>query len=303
MPETPKPQVTTQERRVLTKSLGIDSADDAATVEDLRADVSAEADETFRWVRRAVRQDLTGELDADLLDRAISEFEARMEEMSAVREAGVPDGEAAADELYRELVEPAWEAYDHLADVGFFESLEVNLPAFTEEAIDTTAGQLVASDALLESLSAAGFDNHEQTVLLSNVVNNKTRLSRWVPTRDIPEGVEFDVEYIPPLHQRSMGGALLWVDALDDHLWQKEILVTEEILDDAFWYTKAVVAGLYAMLRGARSIAAGDDDLSDTETTAALIGGSAIAIVNQEELMKDVFWINEEDRDPSPARQ
>jgi len=302
MPETPKPQVTTQERRVLTESLGIDDADDAVTVSDLSADVSAEADETFR-VRQAVRGDLTGELDADLLDRAISELEARMEDVSAVREAGVPGGEAEAEELYRELVEPAWEVYDHLADVGFFESLEANLPAFTEEAIDTTAGQLVASEALLESLSAAGFDDHEQTVLLLNVVNNKTRLSRWVPTRDIPEGVEFDVEYIPPLHQRSMGGALLWVNALDDHLWQKEILVTEEILDDAFWYAKAIVAGLYAIMRGARAVANGDDDLTDAETTAALIGGSAIAIVNQEEMMKDVFWINEDDRAPSPARQ
>ncbi len=302
MPETPKPQVTTRERRELSESLGIDDAGEAATVSDLGDAVDAETGETFRSVRRAVREDLSGELDADLLDRAIGETEARMENVSELREAGVPDGETEAEELYRELIEPAWELYDHLADVGFFESLEANLPAFTEEAIETTAEQLVASEALMESLSTLGFDDHERTVLLLNVVNNKTRLSRWVPTRDIPEGVEFDVEYIPPLHQRSMGGALLWVNALDDHLWQKEILVTEEILDDSFWYTKATLAGLYAFMRGVRAIADEDDDLSDAETTAALIGGSAVAIVNQEEMMKDVFWINEDDRAPSPAR-
>ena len=300
MPETPKPQVTTQERRVLTESLGLNE-DGTATVGDLRGDVEADADESFQSVGRAVREDLTGELDAERIEDAIDDLAERMERLSAVRAAGVPDGETEAAELYRELIQPAWDVYDHLADVGFFESLDANMPAFTEEAIRTTAGQFVASESLMESLSENGFDDHERTVLVSNVVNNKTRLSRWVPTSDIPDGVEFDVEYVPPLHQRSMGGALLWVNALDDHLWQKEILVTEAILDDAFWYTKAILAGLYAMMLGARAVAGGGD-LDDAETTAALVGGSALAIVNQEEMMKDVFWINEDDRAPSPAR-
>lgn len=303
MPETPKPQVTERERRVLTESLGMSDADRTLTIPELRDGVDAEADATFQSVGPAVRGDLTGDLDSDLIDDALAEMESRMERLSEVREVGVPGGETEADELYREFIAPAWEVYDHLAEVGFFESLEANLPAFTEEAIDTTANQLVTAETLVEALSDIGFDDHEQTVLLSNVVNNKTRLSRWVPTSDIPEGVEFDVEYVPPLHQRSMGGALLWVNALDDHLWRKEILVTEEILDDAFWYTKAILGGLHMMLRGVRAIAAEDDDLTDAETTAALVGGSAVAIVNQEEMMKDVFWINEDDRAPSPARQ
>jgi len=302
MPETPKPQVTERERRALTESLGVSDADGTLTVPDLRGGVDSEADATFRSIGRAVRADLTGDLDSALIDDALAEMETRMGRLAEVREAGVPGGDTEAEDLYRDLIAPAWEVYDHLAEVGFFESLEANLPAFTEEAIDTTANQLVTAGTLVEALSENGFDDHEQTVLLSNVVNNKTRLSRWVPTSDIPEGVEFDVEYVPPLHQRSMGGALLWVNALDHHLWQKEILVTDEILDDAFWYTKAILGGLYMMLRGVRAIAA-DDDLTDAETTAALIGGSAVAIVNQEEMMKDVFWINEEDRAPSPARQ
>lgn len=277
-------------------------ADRSLTIPDLRDGVTAEADVTFQSVGRAVRGDLTGDLDSELIDDALAEMETQMEQLSEVRDAGVPGGDAEAEELYRELIAPAWEVYDHLAEVGFFESLGENLPAFTEEAIDTTANQLVTAETVVDALSENGFDDHEQTVLLSNVANNKTRLSRWVPTSDIPEGVEFDVEYVPPLHQRSMGGALLWVNALDHHLWQKEILVTDEILDDAFWYTKAILGGLYMMLRGARAIAA-EDGLTDAETTAALVGGSAVAIVNQEELMKDVFWINEDDRAPSPARQ
>lgn len=303
MPDTPKPQVTAQDRRVLTESLGVGSSDETLTIPELREGVDPEADATFQTVSRSVRENLTGDLDSQLLDDALAEMEDRMERLSEVRDVGVPSGDMDADEVYRELIEPAWEAYDHLAEVGFFQSLEENLPAFTEEAIETTTNQLVTAETLTETLSENGFDDHEKTVLLLNVVTNKTRLSRWVPTSDIPEGVEFDVEYIPPLHQRSMGGALLWINALDQHLWQKEVLVTEEILDDAFWYTKAMLGGLYLMMRGARAIASDDNELTDAETTAALIGGSAVAIVNQEEMMKDVYWINEEDRAESPARQ
>ncbi len=302
MPETPKPGVTPEERRVLTESLGVRDAGERATLSDLRGDVETETDATFASVGQAVREDLTGDLDTDRIERAIEKLENRLETLDEVRDVGVPDGETEAEEVYRELIAPAWEVYDHLAAVDFFESVEANLPAFTGEAIETTAAELATADALTGELSEFGFDDHEQTVLLSNVVNNKTRLSRWVPTSDIPGSVEFDVEYVPPLHQRSMGGALLWVNALDHHLWQKEILVTEEILDDAFWYTKAILGGLYMMLRGVRAIAAENDELTDAEVTAALVGGSAVAIVNQEELMKDVFWINEEDRAPSPAR-
>jgi len=303
MPDTHRPQVTPQERDVLTEALGVETVGgESVTITDIREALDEETDERFQSVGPAVRADLTGSLDADLLDRAIEEMEARMERISEVRDVGVPEGEAEAEELYRELVEPAWEVYDHLADIGFFESLDGNMPKFTEETIDTTTQQLAQADAVTETLSAAGFDDHEQTVLFLNIANNKTRLSRWVPTSDIPEGVEFDVEYVPPLHQRSMGGALLWVNALDDHLWRKEILVTEEILDDAFWYTKAIVAGLYTLTRGVRAFADENTELSGAEATAALIGGSAMLIVNQEELMKDVFWINEADRAPTPAR-
>lgn len=105
-------------------------------------------------------------------------------------------------------------------------------------------------NGLTETLSVRGFDDHEQTVLLMDVANDKTKLSRWVPTSDIPEGVE----YVPPLHQRSMGGALLWMDAPDDHLRRKETLVTDEILDDAFWYAKATMVGLYTVTRGVLAV-------------------------------------------------
>jgi hypothetical protein len=91
--------------------------------------------------------------------------------------------------------------------------------------------------------------------------------------------------------------------ALDDHLWKKEVLITEQILDDAHWRSKAMVAGLDVMLHAARSVAQdGEGELTDAQVTAGLIAGSAVCIVNQEELMKEAFWITEEKRKPSEAR-
>ncbi|WP_228546109.1 hypothetical protein [Halegenticoccus tardaugens] len=230
-------------------------------------------------------------------------MEARIERLPAVRETGIPAGENEPERLYRKLLPPAWEIYHHLSAVGFFANAEENLPAFTPETIERTAHQFICAETLMTALSNYGFTDRQQTALVMDVVTNNTRLSRWVPTKDIPEGVEFDVEYVPPIHQRAMGGALLWINALDRHLWQKEILITDRILDDAFWHAKSMLAGLYVMTRAVRAIAASDDDeLTDAQTTAALTAGAAILIVNQEELMKSTFWITEDKRAPSRVR-
>lgn len=300
-----RPSVSTEERQALADNLSVSEFADteSLTLTTLRDGIETETDAGFVSMSQAVRDDLTDTLDTDRIDASLDEMETQLERLPGVRDVGIPDGKEQATEVYRERIAPAWEVYDHLVDVGFFESLESNLPAFTPDHIEQTAHELIGATPLREALAGCGFDEHEQLVLLLNVVNNETRLSRWVPTRDIPEGVEFNVENVPPLHQRSMGGALLWIKALDHHLWQNEILITEDILDDAFWYTKAMLGGLYLMARGARAIATGDgSELTDAQAMVALSGGSAVLIVNQEEMMKDVFWITEENRAPTPAR-
>lgn len=305
MGETQKPEVTARERRELAARLGVDESrtEESPTLSDLKRVIETETDPEFVSIGEAIRGDLTGKLDAELIERNLEAFEERIERFDEVREAGIPDGETAAEELYREVIAPAFAVYDHLEAVGFFESIEENLPAFTEEHIDSTAHELLQADPLTDALTAVGFDEHEQTALMMNVVNNDTRLSRWTPTSDIPDGVEFNVDYVPPLHMRAMGGSLLWMKALDDHLWKKKVLITEDILDDAHWRSKAMLAGLDVMIRAAHAVAVGDEDeLTDAQVTAGLIAGSAVCIVNQEELMKEAFWITEEKRKPSEAR-
>jgi hypothetical protein len=305
MGESEKPQVTARERRELASRLGIEESEteESPTLSDIRRAVEAETDPEFASMGEAIRSDLTGKLDTELIERKLAEFEAQIERFDEVREVGIPGGETEADEVYREVIAPAFEIYDHLEEIGFFHSVEENLPAFTEEHIDSTAHELLQADPLTDALTDCGFDEHEQVALMMNVVNNDTRLSRWTPTRDIPDEVEFNVDYVPPLHMRAMGGALLWMRALDDHLWKKEVLITEEILDDAHWRSKAMLAGIDVMLHATRSLARDEDaELTDAQVTAGLIAGSAVCIVNQEELMKEAFWITEEKRKPSEAR-
>jgi hypothetical protein len=306
MGETERPEVTARERRELAERLGVDESatDESPTLSDLKRAIDTETDPEFASIGEAIRSDLTGKLDVELIERNLEAFEARIERFDEVREVGIPGGDREADEVYREVIAPAFEIYDHLEEVGFFHSVEENLPAFTEEHIDRTAHELLRADPLTDALTAVGFDEHEQTALMMNVVNNDTRLSRWTPTREIPDEVEFNVDYVPPLHMRAMGGALLWMKALDDHLWKKKVLITEQILDDAHWRSKAMLAGIDVMLRATRAVARdeADDELTDAQVTAGLIAGSAVCIVNQEELMKEAFWITEEKRKPSEVR-
>ena len=303
MSNVTRPQTTAEDHARLAENLGISepSTGDRLTLDELRRTIDAETDPEFASMGEAIRSDLTARLDGDLLEEELANLAAQIDRLSEVREAGIPEGDGEPEELYRELVEPGWRVYDHLEEVGFFESVEANLPAFTPEHVEHTAHELVQAEPLTEALDECGFDDHEQTVLVMNVVNNNTRLSRWTPTREIPDGVEFNTEFVPPLHQRAMGGVLLWVKNLDVHLWQKRILITDEILDDGYWDVKAMLGGLYLMVQAARDIAT-DGSLTDAQLTAALTAGAAIMITNQEEIVKDMFWITEEMRAPSTLR-
>lgn len=299
------PQVTPEEQRQLAKTLGIDEdvGEESMTLEEMSDAVEASADPEFASLGEAMRSDLEGKLDADLLERELRNIAEWIERLPEVRAEGIPDGDREPEELYREVAAPGWRVYDHLLEVGFFESVDVNSPRFTSDHIKDTARTLIESDDLTGELTDAGFDDREQTALVMSVTNNDTRLARWVPTTDIPEGVEFNVEDVPPLHQRAMGGALLWIKTLDVHLWQKQVLITEEILDDAYWDVKAMLGGLYLMTRAALEVAEEEEEsLTDNQLTAALSAGAAIAIINQEEICRDAYRITDEMRAPSEAR-
>jgi hypothetical protein len=282
-------------RREFLKTLGIGGAIVAGefTLSEIRDEVTEEPTAELSAMGRAIRTDLEGQLDADLLGTELEHLAGQVEGLSAVREAGIPTADST---MYQELAEPAWRVNDHLLATGWYENLETHLPAFTADHIGESTREVVRTEPLTAPLSELGFTDEEVTTLVGNVATNKVRLARWAPTKELPAAeVEFDLENVPPLHHRAAEGSLLWIDDLDLHLWQKEILITEEILDRSIWHVKKMLGGFYLMATVAADLAAGGD-LSDSQLTAALTAATATMILGQEDLTNDVYRLTDEMR-------
>ncbi|RKD94838.1 hypothetical protein [Halopiger aswanensis] len=301
---TTAPNATVADRRDLAETLGVDDTGDGdgeLTWGRLAGAIEPTTEPAFASRGEAIRAALDGKLDPDLIERERERLVEAIDRLPDVREVGIPDG---TDGPYTEIAEPGWRLYDHLLEVGFFESLEEHALRFEPEYITATTRELVRTESLGAALGEAGFDEDEKIALLTAVANNDERLSRWVPSNQIPEGVEYDTSNVPPLHRRAMGGALLWIDGLDRHLWQYEPLVTDEILDDAVRHVKGMLGGIYVTATAALDLADDETDaFTDEGLVAAFTAGAAIQIVEQEDVLHDVFYITDEMRAPSELRE
>ncbi|WP_321111741.1 hypothetical protein [Halorussus salinisoli] len=292
------PDVDERDRRNFLKILGVTGSVGAASelsLSDLRGAVGEESADELATYGERIRTDLAGGLDAGLLTEAVVGIESSIAELPELRAAGFPAERGTA---YHEVAAPAWEAYDHLAEVGFFSAAERHLPEFSPDHVRATAAELIRAEPLTAALAEAGFDGRERTALVVDVVNENERLAQWVSTAKLPADPEsYDPADVAPLHQRALGGALLWIDELDQHLWQREAILTEAMLDRGIWDVKAMLGGIHLFVSAARDLA-GPEELADSQLTAALAGGSAIAIRGQEDVADDLFRITDAERAP-----
>lgn len=285
------------DRRAFLRALGVGGAAAAGgvTFDELRAAVDAERSGSFAAMGESIRSDLSGRLDPSLLGDELSNVAAGIERLPALAAAGTLD---EPGDVYHELAAPAWTVYDHLAATGFFGSAEENLPRFSEEHVAASARRIVHARAVEAALSDAGFGDEEMVALVSNVVTNAGRLSSWVPTSDLPrDATGFDPAHVAPLHQRAIGGALLWIDELDQHLWQRRRLITDEMVAAGLDDVKVMLGGTYLVARAAHDVA-GPNELSDGALAATLTAGAALAIVGQEDVAADLFRITDGMRAP-----
>ncbi|WP_276299222.1 twin-arginine translocation signal domain-containing protein [Halorussus lipolyticus] len=298
-------RLSDDERRDFLKVLGVTGAAatggaalEDVTLSDLREAVTVESTGEFARRGEAIRNGLTGELNAELVGAEMAGVADAIDRLPEVRTAGIPE---RGEELYAELTGAAWAIDDHLAEVGFYASTEANLPRFGSSHIEAMARHLVRAEALETALSEVGFDAREQTEAVANVVRQSDHLAMWQPTwgyEDVEGGDEFEVEpeYVPPLHRRAAAGALLWIDGLDKHLRQKQVLITDQMLDDGIADVRAMLGGFYLLSDAASRLATGD--IADEELTALVSGSTAMLIASQTDLQYDLVRITDEMRAP-----
>ncbi|WP_435179082.1 twin-arginine translocation signal domain-containing protein [Halorussus sp. AFM4] len=306
--------ISDEQRREFLKALGVGGAVAAggATLDDVREAVGTGASDELASVGEAIRSDLAGELDADLLASGHEDVAAAASGLTAVPDRGLPGMDEGPREEFAAVAEAARPVYDHLAEVGFFESTTERLPEFTPSYIEDSVRRFVVSEGLAGSLSDLGFDQAELVDLLATTVAHRERIGdrHWVSTDELPrEQMEF-AEYVPPMTRAAAGGVLLWLEDLDEHVWTNAVLITDDILADATWDARAMAAGFDLMVDGARRVAESEaqgaaasraegprgEATSDDELAGLLSSGFALQAIAQNLLPEDAYWIDEEAR-------
>ncbi|OIB58088.1 hypothetical protein [Natrialba sp. SSL1] len=297
--------VTDMNRQRFQEALGLPTTDAPSLPALTENNVGAQpkATEQFATMGQAIRENLSEPLDEKLIATELTGITAAFNRLPDLRTSGIP---ARGETPYEELTPSAWRLTEHLEEVGFFASAEETLPAFTPEHITTATRQLLTQDDLTETLADLGFTDDEQVALITNIITAREQLSWWERTIEYPpvesqeeheEGVVYDT--VPPLHERAMAGSLLWIDGLDWWLWQQEVLITDEMIDNALWDIKSMLAGIYLLGKATLGLAKGT--IADEDVATVTTASTAMMIIGQEYLAEDIAWIDDQMRKPRAA--
>lgn len=294
--------VPDSDRRELLKVLGLAGgvAAGSATLAEVREHLAAGTASELAPVGRRIRRDLRARLDVGLLTARQTAFATAASSLPAVAAAGLPEGRPRED--FQPLVDAGRPAYDHLVEVGFFASTTTHLPEFTPSFLERSVEAFVGSAALSAPLADVGLAGEQGIDLLSTVVANAAQINdyHWVATDEIPrDRIEIGA-HVPPMTRAAMGGALLWLGDLDAHLWERQRILTREVLEAAVWHAHSLAAGFTLVTEGARVVGDAPDapSLSDGELGALLSTGFAIQAIAQHLLPRDAYWVTEGDRAP-----
>lgn len=293
--------VTNEERREFLKALGVAGALGAGgiTLNEVREEMaSIPSDSGLTSVGAGIRADLTGELDAGLLTSGATAFADAAKGLPVAVDRGLPS-ESVRNE-FGAVAAAGQPVYAHLTETDFFEVTTEHLPTFTPDFLQTTVQSFVGSAVLAEPVSRIGLTGTAATDMIATVIANSDRITdyHWVASESVSREELEDIAYIPPMTQGAAGGALLWLDDLDQYLWQAEVLLTDDILSDAVWHSQSMAAGFALMNKAATAVATDDDELTDEQLGAVLVTGVAVQTIAQTLLPTDVYWVTNEMRAP-----
>lgn len=284
--------VTDAQRRRFLKLLGVGTAGAVGiTLSDVTV-AAEDIDDSFAEVGEAIRADVADDLDGELIAEGQSELANAATELPTVPAKGHPD-EVRDD--YSSVAAPGWEVYEHLVESDFFLKATNYLPDYDVDFVESTLEGFVNSDHFMSSLAEVGLSDDEGIDLLATVVDRAETLSEyhWVGHEEIRRHNYEAGPSIGTMTQLSSGGALLWIDDIDLHLYQQQILITDEILADAAWHAHCMATGFYLMSETARVMADESEDATDAELGTAVSLAFAVQSISQYLLAEDVYWITQ----------
>jgi len=293
--------IDNEQRREFLKALGVAGTVTATgmTLDGVREAMStagaAEQAGVLAESGATIRSETVGSLDSELLATQSEALAAEAATLPSVAERGFPS-EPRDD--FGAVAAAGRPVYDHLEETGFFEVSSEALPEFTPEYLTSAVETFVASSTLAEPLEALGLTDGAGADLVSTVVTNAADLEdfNWVATEEFSHETLEEVAAVPPVTMAASGGALLWLEDLDDHIWRRQVILTDEILNDAVWHGQSMAAGFYLLTKAAEA-ATVDSALSDAELAALASTGVAVQEIAQSLLPTDVYWVTEEMRD------
>lgn len=294
--------VTDEDRREFLKVVGATGlvAAGGVTLTEVQEQAAPAATEELAPIGQAIQEDMVGTIDAGSIAAQQAELAAAASELPVTLERGLPGEAEGVREEFSPLAEAGQPVYEHLRDVEFYASAAEHLPEFNLETLGAAMETFVASDQLVGIVEEFGFEGEQGVDLLATVIGNAQELQNyhWVATSELPGEANSLGDAFPSAPQAAAGGALLWMDDIDLHLYQKAPLLTEEIHSDAVWHAESMAAGFHLMAEGAKVIGAGSGSFSDSELGALLTTSFAVQATSQGLLPQDVYWITEQMRAP-----
>lgn len=190
---------------------------------------------------------------------------------------------------YRELAEAGVDIVSHLVAAGIFEAIDDTLPPFDPDFLDAC---LVHA---LQSSEASVFETAGTESDLSEYVDDCV-----AATEEVEQNVRWEPEKsdkVSPMTTRgATEGVVDWLDDLGRHLWMSEVLLSDEMLDDASTYTDALGSALLLTAQGAAGL--GDEGTDPEDDVAKIVGGIALHTYYQRRVPEDLSWITDEARAP-----
>jgi len=287
-------------RRELLRFLGVTGAV-AATSPSLgrvrAAMTPPEGSDALASTGRSIRAELGGSLEPETLRSHADSFADAARELNGVGDKGVPETER---DDFGPVAAAARPIVDHLENGEFYEVTNDSLPDFTADYIDASVERVASDAALAAPLSDLGFEDGDGVDLLAAVVDRSTEIAEnhWIGSVRVSREMISPGDVVPDPTLGCHEGTVLWLQDIDEYLWQNAVLATDEVYADAVWYARAMAAGFHLVTEGAIAAAEDDADYDDEQLAAQLSVGFAVQTICDPGLLQDVYWLRDDERGP-----